>query len=171
MIRKEDVFLIGKTHKIHGINGEIQLSFNTDVFEDIEDLFFILEINDILVPFFVKEFRYKNNDTLLVKFEGIETAEEAREYENLNVYLPIEYNEGDEMTNLSAFIGYQVKNGKALIGEITDVDDQTSNWLFFVENGNREFIIPVVEEFIEKIDHKKKMIQMNLPEGMLEIND
>ena len=56
------------------------------------------------------------------------------------------------------------------IGVITDVDTQTENWLFSVETPDgRTIYIPVHEEFIQDIDHEHKRLQMDLPDGLLDL--
>ena len=59
MIKKEDVFKIGQFAKPHGIKGEIALVTNSDVFDDSDDPYIICEMDGILVPFFIEEYRYK----------------------------------------------------------------------------------------------------------------
>ncbi len=60
MIREEEVFKIGQFAKPHGIKGELSLVTNSDVLEDAEDPYIVCEMDGILVPFFVEDFRYKN---------------------------------------------------------------------------------------------------------------
>ena len=65
MIKKEDVFKIGQFAKPHGIKGEIALVTNSDVFDDSDDPYIICEMDGILVPFFIEEYRYKTDTCLL----------------------------------------------------------------------------------------------------------
>ena len=45
----------------------------------------------------------------------------------------------------------------------------TINTLFVIERPNgEEILVPAQEEFIEDIDHDKRLIMFNLPEGLLE---
>ena len=79
MIRKEDVYRIGKLGKTHGVRGEISFLFDDDVFDRVDADYLILSIDDILVPFFIEEYRFKTDSNALMKFEGIDTQERARE--------------------------------------------------------------------------------------------
>ena len=55
------------------------------------------------------------------------------------------------------------------LGELVAVDESTINTLFVVERPNGdELLIPAQEEFIEELDHDKRIIKFNLPDGLLE---
>ena len=58
---------------------------------------------------------------------------------------------------------------KGLIGVIAEVDQSTENVLFVIPTENDELLIPFFEDLIEKIDHKKKMLFVNLPAGLLDL--
>jgi len=84
MIKKEDIFPIGQINKPHGINGEMAFSFTSDVFDSEDVSYFIIERQGIFVPFFIEEYRFKSNETALVKFEGISSDEKARSFSGTN---------------------------------------------------------------------------------------
>lgn len=73
MIRKEEVFKIGQFAKPHGIKGEISLVTNCDLFDDVEDPCIVCEVDGILVPFFIEDYRYKADTVMLVKLENVTT--------------------------------------------------------------------------------------------------
>ena len=72
MIRKEEVFKIGQFAKPHGIKGEISLVTNCDLFDDVEDPCIICEMDGILVPFFIEEYRYKTDTVMQIDHHGNE---------------------------------------------------------------------------------------------------
>ena len=56
-----------------------------------------------------------------------------------------------------------------MLGTISDVDDTTINVLFVIEKEDGdELLLPAHEEFILDIDHKKKRVKVDIPEGLLE---
>ena len=70
------------------------------------------------------------------------------------------------------FIGYNVfsDDGK-LIGSISDVISNNGQWLINVASADRKnILIPFHEHFIISIDNQKKIIIMNITEGLTEIN-
>ena len=57
------------------------------------------------------------------------------------------------------------------LGGVTDVDTATLNTLFVVDYKGEELLIPAQEDFIIDIDRKHKVITMDLPEGLLALDD
>ena len=64
--RQEEVFKIGQFAKPHGIKGELSLLTQCDLFEETDDPYIVCEMDGILVPFFVEEYRYKSESVLLL---------------------------------------------------------------------------------------------------------
>lgn len=174
MIRKEEVYKIGIFNKPHGIHGELSFTFSDDIFDRVESEYLICMLDGILVPFFMEEYRFRSDTTALVKLEGIDTAEQARMFTNVDVYFPAIHAEeaGPGELSWDFFKGFRIEevhHGK--LGEITDVDTSTINTLFVVNYQGDELLIPAQEEFIINLDQKHKVITVNLPEGLLNIED
>lgn len=171
MIKKEEVFKIGVINKPHGVKGEVSFSFTDDIFDRVEDCdYLILMMDGILVPFFWEEYRFKSDNVALVKFEGIDTAERARMFTNVEVYFPKKYmDEQDEITSWNFFVGFQVNDVRhGALGEIVDVDDATMNVLFVIEKEGEELLLPAHEEFILDLDKKNRVLIVEIPEGLLD---
>jgi 16S rRNA processing protein RimM len=169
MIRQEEVYKIGKLGKAHGVKGEISFLFDDDVFDRTDADYLILDMDGILVPFFIEEYRFKTDDNALMKFEGIDTQERARELTGCEVYFPREMAEGDEeQLSWAAIVGFELIDANTCksAGRIASVDDATINILFELEDGK---LIPASEELITNVDTKKQQIFINLPEGILEL--
>ena len=169
MIKKEDVYKIGRIGKAHGVKGEVTFNFNDDVFDRVDAEYLILEVDGILVPFFMEEYRFRSDSTALVKFEDIDTQDRARELTNCDVYFPRELSDNDEEEITWSFlVGFSIvdaQSGKN-VGTIASIDDNTMNILFELEDGT---LIPASEELIRDIDKDNKTITIALPEGILEL--
>ena len=74
MICPEDVFYIGRISKFRGIEGEIELLFTDDAFDRGTAEYLIIDMDGILVPFFWEEYRFKNDQTAIIKFEDIDLS-------------------------------------------------------------------------------------------------
>ncbi|MBQ7878500.1 MAG: 16S rRNA processing protein RimM [Bacteroidaceae bacterium] len=170
MLKKEDYTYFGKFLKPHGTKGEIGLSGDSIILGDDCD-FVAVDIEGILVPFFFEYTKIKNNDSLIVKIERMESAEEVRYLTNREVFIPREWLEDCEQFTWSYFRGFTVEDRRqGNLGEITDVDDTTINTLFVIkQNNNEELLIPAQEDFISDIDHKNRHIIFDLPEGLLSL--
>ena len=169
MIKKEEVYQIGRLGKTHGVKGEISLLFDDDIFDRVDTNYLVLDIEGILVPFFIEEYRFKSGNNALMKFEGIDTQERAHELTGCDVYFPRKLAETDEHDlSWAQMVGYSLtdtRSGQA-IGQIASIDDTTMNILFELEDGT---FIPASEQLIEHIDTDKHQIEMKLPEGILEL--
>ena len=169
MLKREDFVYFGKFLKPHGTKGEIGLEGDSILLGDECD-FVACDIDGILVPFFFETRRTKNNDTLIVKIERMESAEEVRFLTNREAYIPKEWTEDSEALSWSFFRGFlAVDENLGELGEITDIDESTINTLFVIDNDGDEILIPAQEEFIIGIDQENREIIFNLPEGLVSL--
>lgn len=175
MIKEDEIFKIGKLAKTHGLKGEISFRFDSDIFDQVDCPYLVLKIDGIFVPFFIEEYRFKGSETALIIFEGIESEEKATELQGLEVYFPRKYyEEASEEEELDYswdyFIGMTATDESfGILGTIIEVDTQTINTLFRIENEEgEEYIIPAVEDFILNINPEKKELVLKLPEGLID---
>ncbi len=167
MLKRDEFTYFGKFLKPHGTKGEIGLLGDSFTLGDECD-FVAVDIDGILVPFFFEYKKSKNNDTLIVKVERMESAEDVRFLTNREVYIPREWVEESNNYSWSYFRGFTAEDCRiGKLGEIVDVDDSTINTLFVIDNGKEELLVPAQEELIDNIDHKKRHITFNLPEGLV----
>lgn len=175
MIKKEEVYKIGLFNKPHGIHGELQFTFTDDIFDRVDCDYLICLLDGIFVPFFIKEYRFRSDSTALVKLEGVDTAEHARMFTNIEVYFPAKHAEDAEDGELSwdFFVGFRMQDvHHGVLGEVVEVDNATVNTLFVVEmEDGEELLVPAQEEFIVEIDQQKRIITVELPEGLLNMED
>ena len=175
MIKEEDTLIIGKFQKTHALKGELNAIIDIDPECFVEGKPLIVEIDGILVPFYVDTYRKKGSLSILIKLDGIESEEEARKFVNKDIRMLISDAEkfGLDPYNDEDLIGYIVidESSSNEIGIIEDIDDSTENVLFIIDNGGDiPLYIPAVDEFISKIDDEEKKVYMNLPVGLIEIN-
>jgi len=173
MIRREEVYKIGKLGKPHGVKGEISFMFNDDVFDRVDADYLVLDVDGILVPFFIDEYRFRSDESALMKFEDIDTQDKARDLTGDEVYFPRSLSDGgDENVSWAEIFGFEVvdKNTNKTIGIIKSVDDSTINTLFEIEtNDGKEVLIPANEDLIHEADMDNRRIKMFIPEGLLDL--
>lgn len=169
MIKAEEVYKIGRLGKAHGVKGEVSFQFDDDIFDRVDADYLVLDIDGILVPFFMEEYRFRSDTVCLVKFKGVDTQQRAQELTGCDVFFPRALaEEGDEMPSLASLVGFDIVNvsdGRT-IGNIVAIDDSTVNILFELEDGT---LIPASDELITNIDAEQRTIRMNIPEGLLDI--
>ena len=166
MIRKEDCYKIGRIGKAHGVRGELSFLFTDDVFDRADAEYLILEVDGILVPFFMEEYRFRSDSLALVKFCDIDTQQRASELTNCDVWFLRSLTPDDEEPTLAGLVGFEIVEagtGKS-VGHIAAIDDTTVNLLFELEDGT---LIPANDELITDIDTSGKRITMSIPEGLL----
>ena len=174
MIRPKDVYQIGRMGKVHGLKGEINFQFTDDVWDRTDSDYIICEVDGILVPFFIEEYRFRSDSTAIMKLEDLDSADAVQFLVNSDVYFEKKYQEelDEDEVALNYFIGFKMMDGDngQEIGTIIDIDDKTDNWLFIVEreDGN-EVMIPAHEEFISEIKQEEKTMVMDLPLGLLDL--
>ena len=164
------VYKIGIIGKAHGIKGELSIQIDDDIFDRVDAEYLVLKLDGIFVPFFMEEYRFKSDSVVLVKFEGVDTQERARELTGVEVFFPRELAEQDEEAELSyaALVGYTLidNNSGKPVGTIAYVDEQTINIMFELEDGR---LIPASEELIVDVDQKARTITLDIPEGILDL--
>ena len=141
MIRKEEVYKIGIFNKPHGIHGELSFTFTDDIFDRADCDYLICLLDGIFVPFFMEEYRFRSDSTALVKLEGVDTAERARMFTNVDVYFPIGHVDEADPGELSwnFFAGFRMEDvNHGVLGEVVEVDNSTVNTLFVVECSDGE---------------------------------
>ncbi len=173
MIKRDDVYKIGKLGKPHGVKGELTFAVTDDVFDRVDADYLFLDIDGILVPFYLEEYRFKNDENVLVKFEDVDTQEQARLYTGCEVYFPRHLSDSDE-ENISwaEIVGFQLEDASTgkLVGTVDRVDDSTINLLFEITTPDgRDLLIPASQQLIVNVDSTRRVIKMSLPDGILDL--
>ena len=180
MITEQQLIEVGYIAKLHGLKGEMQARITDSVIDDVEHCpYLVCEIDGIYVPFFLDSFRFRSTESALLKFEDIDSAEKAEPFCGLKLYFdrkcfsPEEQKQYEQKAEDDlGFIGYKIID-KTLgpIGEITDINDLTENVLFIVNHDGDEIMIPAADDLILAIDDENASILMDLPEGLVNIED
>lgn len=188
MIKESEVYRIGRLGKAHGIKGEVSFQFDDDVFDRVDADYLVLDIDGILVPFFMEEYRFRSDSVCLVKFCDVDTQQRASELTGCDVYFPRALaDDDDENLSLASLVGFTIVSAPDAssemsapdgssemsapdgfpVGTIVAIDDQTANILFELEDGT---LIPANDDLIIDIDTTKRQITMSLPEGLLALH-
>ena len=172
-MRKEDCFYLGKIVRKHSFKGEVVIKLDTDepeLYQNMESVF--VELGNNLIPFFIDKSLLQKGNQLRVQFEDIYSEEEADSILKANVYLPL-----DLLPKLSGnkfyfheIIGFKIVDANfGLVGTIDGVNDKTAQPLFEISNGDKEVFIPMIDDFIKKVDRANKTIEVETPQGLIEL--
>lgn len=172
MIRQQDVYKIGRIGKPHGIKGELNFLFDDDVFDRVDADYLILEVDGILVPFFIEEYRWRSDGHVLLKLCDIDTQERARELTGCDVFFPHKLApDNEDYVSWAQIIGFSLQDSESgkTVGIIRNVDDTTINLLFEVETPEgEEVLIPANNDLIDDIAPAKRTLRMRVPNGLLD---
>lgn len=182
MIEEKQLTEIGKFQKTHALKGELNAVLDIEPEFLTEGNAIIIDIDGIYVPFYCENIRNKGTFSYLVKLEGINNESEAKPFVNKIIYALKEAvskytvddpNNSDDIVFLDDLVDYDILDATlGLIGKIKEVDDTTDNILFIVENPDGERIyVPAVEDLISAIDSDSKCVEMQLPVGLLDLNN
>lgn len=170
---KEDCYLLGKITKTHGLKGELAIWLDVDYPEDYEELdSLLLEIKGELVPHFVEEIQIRPSKSI-IKFEGINSIEEAQKIVNCDIYLPEdnlpELEDNDQFYYHEIIDFTVVDEEKGKLGKVLAVYTSDRQDLIAMQFEGKEILIPIDDDIVKTVDREKKELYTLLPEGLLEV--
>ncbi|MCF0213433.1 MAG: 16S rRNA processing protein RimM [Muribaculaceae bacterium] len=172
MLKPTDTVSIGHTLKPHGIKGELVAVLDCNPL-DLTCIF--LEMEGLMTPFFLSSARARSSESWLLTVDNVDNEAKAKTLCGHTVFalkseVETEDEEDADGMYASDFVGYAMKDAAfGDIGVIDDIDDSTENVLFLVRNAEGNIVyVPVADEFIVDIDTDNKILEVDLPEGLIE---
>jgi 16S rRNA processing protein RimM len=107
-----------------------------------------------------------------LKFEDYGSAEKVSEFKGCRVFLTTELRNQKQNTVIQNYEGYKIfVSGNILLGSVKEIITNPGQSLLNVTSlENKEILIPFHEDFIVSIDDDKRIILMDLPDGLIELN-
>jgi 16S rRNA processing protein RimM len=171
-MNNSDYFQIGLIKKPHGLKGDVHFSLDGVInLEEVPALF--IEFNGQLVPHFIESYS-GNGDKLIVKFEDINSVEDAKGIGGKKAFLQKSVRPGLPEGEFydDEIIGFEVTDETSgLLGILDEIITAGANRLLVVRKESGEVLIPENGPFIKEINKAQKTILVNLPEGFLEMNN
>jgi len=172
-MNQKDFYFLGRILKTHGNKGQVMVHLDVDdpdTYSRLESVF--LDLHGERIPFFIRSVEMKHNRKAVFQFQDFDTLEDAESLQGLEMYLPI--------AELPALKGNQfyfheitgfgvVDKNHGNIGIVEDILELPHQSLFQVRFGEKEILIPIVDEIILKVDRKKKLLMVEAPPGLIEI--
>ena len=152
--------------KPHGVKGELVLKAEHDFFsEELKALF--IEVSGNKAPYFIKTIR-ESGPGFLVSLEDVNSVETARTLVGKKIFISSDLI--DEPEYDLSWLGFELIDKQlGSLGKILSVSDNGEQALVTVSYKDREIILPVVEDFIEKVDEENKVLYFNSPEGLIDL--
>lgn len=172
-MQKTDCFYVGRIVGKFSFKGEVSVKLDTDFPEDyLEKESFFIEVDGNLIPFFVEKSNLQKSDLLRIKFEGVDTEEQAIDLIDKVLYLPLTAlpELEDDQFYFHEVIGFTMFDKvHGELGKLKAIDENSSQALFVIAHNKNEILVPITDDFIESIDKKKKEIHLNLPDGLIDL--
>lgn len=172
-MQKEDCFYLGKIVKKYSFKGEVLAKLDTDqpkLYENLDSI--LVELRGNLIPFFIEQSQLHKTELLRIKFEEVDTEQDADSILKSDLYLPLEFlpRLEDDKFYFHEVVGYTIEDANfGKVGIIKSINDSTSQALFEIDRDGIEVLIPMNDEFIKKVDRKNKSILVETPEGLIDL--
>ncbi|WP_445747545.1 ribosome maturation factor RimM [Polaribacter sp.] len=172
-MRKEDCFYLGKIVRKHSFKGEVVIKLDTDepeLYQEMESVY--VDFGNNLVPFFIEKSSLNKGNQLRVHFEDVNSEADADAILKSDIYLPLTMLPkltGDQFYyhEIIGFTVVDISFGE--VGIIVYINDKAAQPLFEIDRDGKEIFIPMVDEFIKKVDRANKTIEVQTPEGLIEL--
>lgn len=167
-----EYFNIGKLVAVHGLKGELVLKHELGKKTSLKGLnaIFIEEKKDSFIPWFIESAKIKSEEEVYLKLEGVDTRETAQKLSQKKIWVTeADHKKFAAKSSPATLLGYSVINKGSTLGAILEVIEQPHQLLCRLEIKGKEVLIPLHEDSLQKIDHKKKEVLVDLPEGLLDI--
>jgi 16S rRNA processing protein RimM len=163
---------IGTVVSKHGYKGSIKVSLllsNIKAFQDIDFIF--LDIDRCLIPFKVDKINSSSDNSIILKLQELNSDEDASEVILKNVYLDKKNSKfiDEESFFYNELLNFVVFKDSKKIGKIVNINDKLPQPVFEILINDKKFMVPIHDDFIQKIDKEKKSIHIVIPDGLLEI--
>ena len=165
-------FKAGKLVAVHGLKGELIFKHELGKKTSLKDLkaIFIEDRKNSFLPWFIESAKVRSVDEILLKLETIDSREAAVKLSQKEVWFKEEdFKKHSAKSAPANLLGYTIINDNDRLSEILEVIEQPHQLLCRIELNQKEVLIPLNENFLKKIDHKKKEVIVELPEGLLDI--
>lgn len=162
---------IGKIVNTHGIKGEVKILTDSDFTDERFKKGQLVKVKNKNeeFPFTIASHRTHKNFHLLT-FEGIQNINDIEHLKGCKIYQDQE-NESIELEENEYYyyqiIGCTVFVQDEALGRVVDIMETGANDVWVVK-GDKEYLIPYIEDVVKLVDVDRKTIKIELLEGLLD---
>ena len=173
-MRVDDCYQLGYVIKTHGLHGELSVMLEADfpdAYENLESVFVATSGSETLVPFFIEHITIRQNKAL-IKFEEVDTIEQAETLLKATCYLPLASLPAleDDQFYYHEIIGFTVEDEQqGTLGTVQDVYESTGQDMIVMQYQEQEVFIPINDDIVPRVDKKQSIVYVRLPEGLLDV--
>jgi 16S rRNA processing protein RimM len=165
---------LARVLKTQGRRGEVAV----EVHSDVPDRFQLgmklsaLAADDTRRELEVEEI-WPHKGVLVLKFVGVNSISDAEELLGCELQVPRAERASLEQgwSYISELVGCTVLDGDREVGTIADVQSGAGEApLLIVKSGEKAYEIPYASAYLKLVDIAQRRIEMQLPEGLLDVN-
>ena len=167
-----EYFKIGKIVAVHGLNGELLFKHTLGKKTSLKGLqtLFVEERKNSFLPWFIESAKIKNEEEIYLKLENVDNREAALKLGQKEIWVQEpDFKKFSAKTSPSSILGYTIINDQQPLGEILEIIEQPHQLLCRLEIKGKEVLIPLHEETLQKTNHKKREVFVQLPDGLIEL--
>ncbi len=169
---KDKCFYVGRIVKTHGLKGEVTLRIDNEQFDEIEELdYFLLDINDKLIPFFIENIIFHSNKSFIL-FQDLKTLEAASQLVGTAAYLPLELlpeKDGNDFYSHEVVGFIVVDEEKGELGKVQEIIEYPTQSLIQIIKDDKEILIPIHDDIIKSLDREGCKIFIKAPNGLIDM--
>lgn len=169
----DDLIVIARGVRTHGLKGEIVAELLTDFperFEDVDGLILVAPSGE-QQPGELEDFWFQK-DRVVLKLAGYDDVDQAKSLVGYDFAVPESERvplEEDEFYDWE-LEGCTVKAGDTNIGQVRSVMRTGATAILVIsDDSGKEQLVPLAAEIVVKIDTAAKEILIDPPEGLLEL--
>ena len=169
---KDKCFYVGKVVKTHGLKGEVTLRIDNEQFDEIEELnYFLLDVNEQLIPYFIEDIAYHSNKAFVL-FQDLKTLEVAGQLVGKSAYLPLELlpeKTGNDFYSHEVVDYLVVDEEKGEIGKVNEIIEYPTQSIIQIIRDGKEILIPIHDDIIKDVNRDEKKIYIKAPSGLIDM--
>lgn len=169
---KDTCFYVGKIVKTHGLKGEVTLRIDNEQFDEIEELnYFLLDINDKLIPYFVENITFHSNKSFVL-FQDLKTLEAANQLVGISAYLPLDLlpeKDGNDFYSHEVVDFLVIDEEKGELGKVQEIIEYPTQSLIQILINGKEVLIPIHDDIIQDVNREEKKIYIKAPNGLIDM--
>ena len=162
---------IGHFSRLHGYSGKLVISFINETPSILTKKITIwLNISGIMTPYKIQEIQQLNKNKLVLTLLNV-NKDKAEELKNKSVFInPKDVDLTEEKFDKNNITGYDLfSKEEENLGKVSAVIKIKNNNLIQIYINETEVLLPFSEKTILVLDHSKKQIKLDIPDGLIEL--
>ena len=161
---------IGHFSRLHGYSGKLVISFiNENPSILTKKITIWINVSGLITPFKIQEIHSLNKNKLVLTLLNV-NKDKAEELKNKSVFVnPKDVDLPEEKFDKNNITGYDLSSKEEDLGKVSAVIKIKNNNLIQIYINETEVLLPFSEKTILLLDHSKKQIKLDIPDGLIEL--